>query len=55
MSARILSPQREKVALTMHSCITRTFVIYRLVQSFSPNKAPLSFRSRSGRNIKTDC
>ena len=33
MSARILNPQREKVALTVYSCIIRTFVIYRLVQS----------------------
>jgi len=27
MSARILNPQREKVALTIHSCIIGTLVI----------------------------
>jgi hypothetical protein len=55
MSARILNPQREKVAMTIYSCIIRTFVIYRLVQNFSLKKAPLRFRSRSDHNIKTDC
>jgi hypothetical protein len=55
MSARILNPQREKFAMTVYSCIMKTFVIYRLVQNFSPKKAPLRFRSRSDHNIKTDC
>lgn len=55
MSARILNPQREKFAMTIYSCIMRTFVIYRPVQTFSPKKAPLWFRSRSDHNIKTDC
>lgn len=54
MSASILNPQREKVAMTVYSCIMRTFVIYRFVQNFSPKKAPLRFRNRSDHNIKTD-
>jgi hypothetical protein len=54
MSASLLNPQREKVAMTIYSYIMRTFVIYRLVQNFSPKKAPLRLRSRSDHNINTD-
>lgn len=58
MPARIRNLQREEVAMTIYSCIMRTFVIYRLMQDLvqiSKKKAHLRFRSRSEHNIKTDC